>query len=215
MTLSTSQVPRRCLLHLDASPRREGSFSRQLTQTFVSLWQQANFNHDIVYRDIGTSPIPHIDETWVAAYEAEPEQRTLEMQAAIALSDTLIDELMAADCYVFGIPMYNLTVPSSFKAYIDQIARRDRTLHLNNGTLQEPLQAKKLMVITTRKFNYRPGSGREDRDFLQPYLTAIFNILGLTDITYIHADRLASDPAEQQQSMNDAMTAIHRLAPIF
>ncbi|NJM66560.1 MAG: FMN-dependent NADH-azoreductase [Acaryochloris sp. RU_4_1] len=215
MTLSTSQAPHRCLLHLDASPRHDGSFSRQLSQIFVSLWQQANPNHDIVYRDIGTSPIPHIDESWVATYEAEPEQRTPQMQAAIALSDTLIDELMAADCYVFGIPMYNLTVPSSFKAYIDQIARRDRTLHLNNGTLQEPLQAKKLMVITTRKFNYRPGSGREDRDFLQPYLTAIFNILGLTDITYIHADRLASDPAEQQQSMNDAMTAIHRLAPIF
>jgi FMN-dependent NADH-azoreductase len=200
---------------LDASPRRDGSFSRQLTQTFVSLWQQANPHHVILYRDIGTSPIPHIDEAWVAAYEAEPEQRTPQMQAAIALSDTLIDELIAADYYVFGIPMYNLTVPSSFKAYIDQIARRDRTLRLNNDTTQGILQTKKLLVITTRKFDYRPGSGREDRDFLQPYLTAIFNILNLTDITYIRADRLASALPEQQQSMNDAITAIHRLAPIF
>lgn len=205
----------RCLLHIDASARIQGSFSRQLTQAFVSQWQQANPDHHLIYRDIGSSPIPHIDETWVAAYEFEPEQRTPEMKAAIALSDTLIDELMTADCYVVGMPMYNLTVPSSFKAYLDQVIRRDRTLQIVNGTPQGQLADKKLLVITTRKYNYRVGSGREDRDFLEPYLSAIFNILGLTNISYIHADNLALSPLEREQSLAGATTAIHQLALTF
>jgi len=205
----------RRLLHLDASSRVQGSFSRQLTQRFVSQWQQAHANHEIIYRDVGTSVIPHINETWVSAYECEPEQRTPVMRAEIALSDTLIDELMAADCYVFGIPMYNLTVPSSFKAYIDQIVRRDRTLQIVDGKPQGQLQGKKLLVITTRKFNYRLGSGREERDFLEPYLNAIFSILGLTDINYIHADNLASSPADQDRSLREAMDTIQTLASIF
>lgn len=213
--MSTSAPTRRCLLHIDASARIKGSFSRQLTQMFVSRWQQANPSHNLIYRDVGTSAIPHIDETWVAAYESEPQHRTPAMRAAIALSDTLIDELMAADCYVFGIPMYNLTVPSSFKAYLDQVVRRDRTLQIKDGKPQGQLQDKKLLVITTRKFNYRPGSGREDRDFLEPYLNAIFAVLGLTDIRYIHVDRLASSPAEQVESVNDAMGVIQEWAAIF
>lgn len=204
----------RCLLHMDVSARIQGSYSRQLTQAFVSQWQQSNPNHQIIYRDIGRSPIPHIDQTWVAAYESEPKDRTAEMQAAIALSDTLIDELFAADCYVMGIPMYNLTVPSTFKAYLDQVFRRDRTLQIVNGTPQGQLIDKKLLVITTRKYNYRVGSGREDRDFLEPYLSAIFKVMGLTDISYIHADQLAS-AHEREQSLAHAIEAIHQLALRF
>ncbi|WP_299493747.1 NAD(P)H-dependent oxidoreductase [Acaryochloris sp. IP29b_bin.137] len=203
----------RCLLHMDVSARIQGSFSRQLTQAFVSQWQQTNPEHQIIYRDIGSFPIPHIDETWVAAYESAPEERTAEMKAAIALSDTLIDELFAADCYVVGMPMYNLTVPSSFKAYLDQVIRRDRTLLLENSAGSGQLSTKKLLVITTRKYNYRTGSGREDRDFLAPYLSAIFNVLGLTDITYIHADKLAS--SEQEQSLAQAMATTRQLATTF
>ncbi|BDM78766.1 FMN-dependent NADH-azoreductase [Acaryochloris marina] len=204
----------RCLLHMDVSARVQGSYSRQLTQKFVSQWQQANPHHQIIYRDIGRFPIPHIDETWVAAYESEPEERTVEMQAAIALSDTLIDELFAADCYVMGMPMYNLTVPSTFKAYLDQVFRRDRTLQIVNGIPQGQLANKKLLVITTRKYNYRVGSGREDRDFLEPYLSAIFKVIGLTDISYIHADQLAS-ALEREHSLAKATQMIHQLALNF
>lgn len=204
----------RCLLHIDVSARVQGSYSRQLTQKFVSQWQQANPHHQIIYRDIGRFPIPHIDETWVAAYESELEERSAEMQAAIALSDTLIDELFAADCYVMGIPMYNLTVPSTFKAYLDQVFRRDRTLQIVNGIPQGQLANKKLLVITTRKYNYRVGSGREDRDFLEPYLSAIFKVIGLTDISYIHADQLAS-ALEREHSLAKATQMIHQLALNF
>ncbi len=213
--MSNDLSPCRRLLHIDVSARTQGSYSRQLTQTFVTDWKRTHPNHEVTYRDIGTHPIPHINETWVAAYESEPDLRSQEMRDAIALSDTLIDELMAADCYLLGIPMYNLTVPSSFKAYIDQIIRRDRTLQIVNGQALGQLKDKKLMVITTRKFDYGPGSGREDRDFLEPYLRHIFAILGLQDITFIHADQLASPPADKDQSLSKAIHLIHQLAPTF
>lgn len=200
------------LLHLDSSPRVKQSFSRRLTQRFVNAWQQVHSGSQIIYRDIGQHPIPHIDEIWAAAYEAEPATRTPEMQAAMALSNQLIDELMLADRYVFGIPMYNLTIPSTFKAYIDQIVRRDRTVNFQSGNPQGVLEHKKLLVITTRKFSYRPKSGRAERDFQEPYLRSIFSILGLTDITFVHADHLAAEAPVKQQFLAEAERTLDALA---
>ncbi|NCJ06527.1 FMN-dependent NADH-azoreductase [Synechococcales cyanobacterium C] len=201
------------LLHLDASARVHGSESRKLTATFVATWQQQHPQAQVMYRDLGQQPVPHLDDTWVAAYEAEPEARTPEMQAAIALSDQLIDELMAADRYVLGVPMYNLTLPATLKAYIDQVVRRDRILKFDpQGRPQGQLQGKKLLVITTRKFDYRPGSGREDRDFLEPYLRDIFTLLGIQDLTFLHADRLAATAPTPEQSLATVTTALDTLA---
>lgn len=208
--MSVSRRP--LLLHLDSSPRLQQSFSRQLTQRFVDAWQRANPNSRILYRDIGRFSVPHIDEIWVSAYESEPATRTPEMQAALTLSDQFIDELMVADRYVFGIPMYNLTIPSTFKAYIDQIVRRDRTVQFQNGNLQGVLENKKLLVITTRKFSYRPDSGRAERDFQEPYLRSIFGILGITDITFVHADHLAAENSVKQQFLAEAAQMLDVLA---
>lgn len=201
----------RCLLHLDSSPRRDG-YSRQLTQRFVTVWQQTNPQSQVLYRDIGQQPIPHLDEIWVAAYETDPVARSPEMNAAITLSNQLIDELIASDCYVFGIPMYNLSVPSTFKAYIDQIVRRDRTVSFQDGIPRGTLKDKKLAIITTRKFNYRADSGRSERDFQTPFLRAIFEVIGITDITFIHADHLAAEPAIRQEFLTEAEQSIDRLA---
>lgn len=204
----------RQLLHLDASARIASSDSRQLTQRFVRSWQQSNPGSAIIYRDLGRDPIPHVDDLWVAAYEAEPADRTPEMRQAIQLSDRLIDELMAADCYLLGVPMYNLSVPSSLKAYIDQIVRRDRTVTFLGGIPKGVLQNKKMLVIVTRKFNYRPESGRADRNFQEPFLQAIFGVIGITDITFVCADRLA-DPQLRQQSLTEAEQQLDRLAQVW
>jgi FMN-dependent NADH-azoreductase len=191
-------LTQRSLLQIDSSARQQGSASRRLTQAFVQAWVAAGPDRQVTYRDIGQRPIPAIDDCWVAAYEAEPEARTPQMRAAIALSDQLLDELFAADCYVFGVPMYNLTIPATLKAYLDQVVRRDRTLEFINGKPQGLLKGKKALVITTRKFNYRAGTEASARNFLEPYLKAIFNIIGIEDITFIVADQLAAEPELQQ-----------------
>ena len=180
------------VLQIGSSARIQGSTSRTLTQQFVKNFQQHHPDSQIIRRDLTQPPIPHIDATWVAAYEAEPGDRTPEMNQALTLSNCLIDELLAADRYVIGVPMYNLTIPSSLKAYIDQIVRRDRTLRFGpDGRPQPVLQNKKALIIATRKFNYRPGSPAADRNFLEPYLKAILGVIGIEDVTVVVADELA------------------------
>ncbi|QYO62272.1 FMN-dependent NADH-azoreductase [Leptolyngbya sp. 7M] len=116
------------LLHIDVSPRGERSHSRRMTREFVEQWKRIHPNDTITYRDIGRNPIPHVDESWIAAAFSPPEQYTSELREAIRLSDELVDEFLAADVYVIGVPMYNFSVPSVFKAYIDQIVRVGRTV---------------------------------------------------------------------------------------
>lgn len=212
--MTAQQKPLRTLLHIDSSARLQGSYSRQLTQTFVQAWQGANGGSaaPVLYRDIGQTPVPAIDETWAAAYETEPGNRTVEMEAAIALSDELLDELFAADCYVFGVPMYNLTIPATLKAYLDQVVRRDRTLEFINGRPQGRLQGKKALVVTTRKFNYRGETEAASRNFLEPYLTAIFKIMGIEAVEFIVADQLAGEEREKQASLANAESALLALA---
>lgn len=201
------------LLQIDSSARLQGSYSRTLTQQFVKNFQNANPQSQIIHRDLTQPPIPPIDQTWVTAYETAPTDRTSEMNIAIALSNTLIDELLAADRYIIGAPMYNLTIPSSLKAYIDQIVRRDRTLRLDpSGKPQGALQGKKALIITTRKFNYRPDSEAADRNFLEPYLKAILGVIGIQDVTVVVADELAKDAASCDRTLTQAQAQLAEIA---
>ena len=103
------------ILHLDSSPRTERSVSRTLSHEFVTAWKEVHTNDTVTYRDLGHQSIPHVTEPWIAAAYSAPADSTPELQAAIRFSDELIDELLAADRYVMGIPLYNFSVPSVFK----------------------------------------------------------------------------------------------------
>lgn len=100
------------LLHVDTSPRGERSQSRALSKYFVEAWKDSHVEDSITYRDVGRNSIPHVNEPWIAACFTSPEKRTSDMWEAIAFSEQLVDELMAADIYVIGVPMYNFNIPS-------------------------------------------------------------------------------------------------------
>src|SRR3712207_3228968 len=104
------------ILHIDSSPRGERSFSRNFTHEFVTAWKNVHSGDTVTYRDLGHNPVPHVDESWIAAAFTPPDARPPELTQAIELSDALVDEFLAADRYVFGVPMYNFNVPSAFKA---------------------------------------------------------------------------------------------------
>jgi FMN-dependent NADH-azoreductase len=198
------------LLHLNSSARLTHSTSRQLTAHFVRQWLHSHPGTKIRTRDLGHYPLPAIDDRWVQAYEAEPSDRSPELHQALHLSDQLIDELLSADLLVLGVPMYNLTIPASLKAYLDQLIRRDRLPATATDPSQSPLCQKRAIVVTSRKFDYRLGSGREGRDFLEPYLRAIFSIIGLSQVHFVHADRLA-DPDQYHQSLADCRQQLDHL----
>ncbi len=182
------------VLHLDASPRGARSHSRRMTHAFVEQWKQVHSNDFVTYRDIGRNPIPHVTEAWIAAAFTPAEQRTPEMHAALAISDELVDEFLAADVYVMGIPMYNWTVSSGFKAYIDNIVRINRTwAYIPDENPEFPykplVHGKKMFVISARgDGGFAPGGRNAQRDFLKPYVKEAFAMLGVTDITFVNVE---------------------------
>ncbi|MBW4547907.1 MAG: FMN-dependent NADH-azoreductase [Symplocastrum torsivum CPER-KK1] len=199
------------ILHLDSSPRGDRSISRTLTKEFITDWK-ASYPSDIVtYRDLGHYPVPAVDEPWIAASFAPAESRTTELAAVIKTSDELIDEFLAADYYVFGVPMFNFSIPSTLKAYIDQILRVNRTFVINNGGYEGLAKNKKMLIITARGGTYGPGTPSAQYDFQEPYLRTAFGFIGITDITFIHADNLAAGDEVRQQSLTAARAAIEKM----
>ncbi|WP_293099494.1 FMN-dependent NADH-azoreductase [Moorena sp. SIO3I6] len=200
------------ILHIDASPRGDRSISRQLSNRFIQTWKSFYPDDTVSYRDLGHNPVPHVDEKWIAAAFCPPEKRTPELVEAIKVSDTLVDEFLAADRYVFGIPMYNFNVPSTFKAYIDQIVRFNRTFTFDEPGQYRGLvpQGKKMLIFTARGGSFSPGTPSADYDYQEPFLRAIFGVLGITDITFIHAEKLDLGEEARQQSLANARAELEK-----
>ncbi|MBH8576608.1 FMN-dependent NADH-azoreductase [Nostocaceae cyanobacterium CENA369] len=197
------------ILHIDTSPRGERSISRSLCYEFITSWKDAHPGDTVTYRDLGHNPVPHVDESWIAAAFTPPEARPPELTEAIKLSDNLVDEFLAAERYVFGVPMYNFNIPSTFKAYIDQIVRVGRTFAFENNAYKGLVDSsKKVLVVTTRGGAFSPGTPLAAYDYQEPYLRAVFAFIGLTDVTFIYAENLNSGDDARQQSLAAAKDAI-------
>ncbi|QSJ14579.1 FMN-dependent NADH-azoreductase [Nostoc sp. UHCC 0702] len=197
------------ILHIDSSPRGERSISRSLSYEFITSWKDTHPGDTVTYRDLGHNPVPHVDESWIAAAYTPPETHTPELAQAIKLSDDLVDEFLAAERYVFGVPMYNFSIPSTFKAYIDQIVRVGRTFAIDENGYQGLVDSsKKVLVITARGGAYAPGTPFAAYDFQEPYLRAIFAFIGLTDLTFIHGDSVSLGDEAREKSLAAAKDAI-------
>lgn len=205
------------LLHIDSSPRGERSHSRRLTHEFVETWKRNHPADTVTYRDVGRNPVPHVDESWIAAAYTPDDQRTPELREAIRASDQLIDELIAADILVVGSPMYNFSVPSTFKAYLDQIVRVGRTFTLDPKDAENPykplLHNKKMFVITARGGSgFGPGEPYEFMNYQDPYLRVAFSFIGITDITFVHIENDEHGGTSLATSIADARAQIQTLA---
>lgn len=196
------------ILHIDASPRGDRSISRSLTQEFITGWQTTHPDDTVTYRDLGHNPVPFVDENWIAAAFSSPADHSPELQAAISVSDTLVAEFLAADRYVFGIPMYNLTIPAVFKAYLDQIVRVGKTFAVGANGYEGLVTGRKLLIITSQGGIFKPGTPAAAYNFHEPYLRTVFGFIGVTDVTFITADGLNMGDTVREQSLTDAHHAI-------
>lgn len=196
-------------LHIDSSPRGDRSISRTVSNEFITDWKQAHPSTTVAYRDLGHHPVSHVDEPWIAAAFTPPQERSAELNEVIKPSDALVDEFLAADRYVFGVPMYNFNVPSTFKAYIDQIVRVGRTFAITEqGFAGLVDSSKKMLVITARGGSYQQGTPAASYDLQEPFLRSIFGFVGITDITFIHVDNLNS---ARDESLTKARTTVQEL----
>ena len=181
------------LLRIDSSARHS-SVSRQLTSRFVEAWRNEHPGGAVVERNLAVTTIPHITDEWVQAVHSDPAILTAEQKAALALSDALISELLQADTIVIGAPMYNFSISAPLKAWIDQIVRVGKTVLWSATGPQGLLQDKKVVVITSRGGAYRPATPTERFDYQEPYLRHILAFIGLTDVTFIHAENQKPGP---------------------
>src|SRR5580692_13016072 len=175
------------LLRIDSSARRN-SVSRQLTQRFVESWKKENSTGDVVERDLATTPLPLITDEWTLALHSDPAKRTPAQQEALAVSDLLVEELLAADTIVIGAPMHNFTVSALLKAWIDQVVRFGRTVAWGAKGPEGLLKGKRVVVVTSRGGSFRPGTPTAAYDHQEPYLRHILAFIGLTDVIFIHAE---------------------------
>lgn len=160
------------LLHLDSSAKGSMSVTRPLTQYFAELWQEKHRDGKVVYRDLLKSELKFVNDEIVGAYYTAPDQLTAQQKTTLAKSDELIKELVEADTYVFGVPMYNFSVPAVFKAYVDLIVRVGQTFVFEEGRPKGLLQNKSLIVITSSGADYSEAPWKA-MDFVEPYLRAI------------------------------------------
>jgi FMN-dependent NADH-azoreductase len=197
------------LLQIDSSARA-GSVTRRLTAKFAEEWRA---NHhptgEVIQRDLSTTMLPLITDDWSATY-VESSKLSPAHRNYLSTSDALIEELRAADTIVIGAPMYNFAIPSLLKAWIDQIVRMGKTFAYGAQGRQGLLGDKKVFVITSRGGAYEKGTPAEKADFQEPYLRHIFDFIGLTDVTFIHAENQARE--EAGSSLTAALEQIGRVA---
>lgn len=196
------------LLRIDSSAR-SSSVTRQLTAKFVEEWKRNYPTGEVTQRDLATTVLPHITDDWSATH-LESSQLTSAQRNYLSTSDRLIEELQAADTIVIGAPMYNFAIPSSLKAWIDQIVRMGKTFGYGPGGARGLLGDKKVIVVTARGGAYPKGTPGEKFDFQEPYLRHIFGFIGLTDVTFIHAENQGREGAAP--SLAAAADEIGRLA---
>ena len=169
------------VLRIDSSAKRDGSKSRALTDRLI---RALGADIDVVTRDLSHG-IPQIDQDWVTANTTPEGERTPAQRRTLALSDTLIAELEAADTIIIGVPVYNFGVPASLKAWIDQVCRARRTfVYADNGPVGL-LTGKRAIVVHV---SGGTAFGAEI-DFASGYMRHILGFIGITDVRFVTADR--------------------------
>ena len=187
------------ILHIDSSARNEQSCSRMLTQFFITQLEKTGKPLFIDRLDLAQTPPRHVTELQTTAMYTPPEQRTPAMINALIESDALCDRVLNADMIICGIPMYNFGMPSSFKAFIDNIVRIGKTFSATETGYQGLLRDKKVVIISTRGANYNPGEAMEGRDNLTPHVIEIFNFLGIDNPIIMNVGPLQFEGEDAKQ----------------
>jgi len=183
------------VLHVDSSALGSHSVSRELSRAVVETLARANPGARVVYRDVAANPLPH----WApVADAADP--------AARSGSDAL-DEFLAADVVVIGAPMYNFSIPSTLKAWIDRIAVAGKTFRYGANGPEGLAGGKRVVVVSTRGGVYSEGA-MQPLDFQEEYLRKLFGFLGVTDIDVVRAEGVNLSPENKQRAIASALEAI-------
>ena len=180
------------LLHLDSAATGANSVTRELSAAIVARWQQAIPGLEVTHRDLDAEPLPHL--TGPVLTKADT--------AAAEASDQTLQQFLESDVIVIGAPMYNFSVPSTLKAWIDRVAVAGRTFRYTENGPEGLAKGKTLVIASGRGGLYGDDS---PADFQEAYLRQVFGFLGVDDVRLVRAEGVAYSP----QHRSDALAAAH------
>ncbi|KAB7769317.1 FMN-dependent NADH-azoreductase [Xanthomonas maliensis] len=182
------------LLHLDSSALGATSVSRQLSAAVVDQQRQLHPDLTVVYRDLDQAPLPHLTGQSLAQADA----------AETAAAEEAMQQFLEADVIVIGAPMYNFSVPSTLKAWIDRIAVAGRTFRYTaNGP--EGLAGGKRVIVASARGGVHSG---QPTDFQEPYLRQVFGFLGIDDVRFVRAEGVSYSPQHRSDALEQALASL-------
>jgi FMN-dependent NADH-azoreductase len=180
------------ILHIDSSINGENSASRAISRSIVEQLRGANWGEQLVYRDLAATPLPHL---------------TLDQFA----DSTVLDEFHAADAIVIGAPMYNFTLPTQLKAWIDRIVIAGKTFQYGPNGAEGLAKGKRVIVALARGGFYNEGSPAAALEHLETYLRGVFNFIGI-EPEFVVAEGLNMSPEQRETAISGALGETIRLA---
>ena len=186
------------LLHIDSSIQGEGSASRELTREIVARWKAERPDTQVTYLDLAAQELPHLSQKSLLSAD--------ELEAA--RNAEALEQFLAADAVVIGAPVYNFTIPSQLKAWIDRITVAGKTFRYTASGPQGLAGGKQVVVAVSRGgVRASDASG----EFGEPYLKFLFAFLGIHDVRFVRAEGLAISPQQRAESLSaaKAMIAAH------
>jgi FMN-dependent NADH-azoreductase len=188
-----------------SSANGAASVSSRLAGTLAERLREADPAARIVLRDVGTAPLPHLTAETVAAIKGEPKSEA-ELEARI-LSDALVAELDAADILVIASPMYNFGMSSTLKSWFDHVLRAGLTFRYTAEGPEGLMTGKKAVVIESRAGFYSEGPGAA-MDGQEPHIRTLLGFIGITDVTFVRAEKLAFGPEAAEAAIAEASEAL-------
>jgi len=199
------------LLHLDSSILGQNSVSRQLTAAVVDAVRQKHAAVSVSYRDLAAQPIAHLSGEIIGAnFTAEADWTDTQRQES-ALSNALIEEFLASDVLVIGAPMYNFSIPSQLKSWVDRVAAAGRTFKYGANGPEGLAGGKKVVIVSSRGGVYSTEQGQL-MDFQEDYLRTVLGFLGITDVAFIRAEAVNMGEDKRATAIHAAKDAITKLA---
>ena len=195
------------ILKVDSSTNGGDSVSRELTDMIVEKLKSDNPDADIVTRDLGTEPLAHLNPITTGAIRMGEDDWTDDMKAAAPAEKAILEEFLSADVVVIGAPMYNFTIPSALKSWIDRLGVPRVTFRYSENGPEGLAGGRKIIVASARGGNYGDDS---PMDFQESLLETFFNFIGIDDITVIRAEGVGM-PEGRKKAMASAKEQIDAL----
>jgi FMN-dependent NADH-azoreductase len=195
------------ILHIDSSILGDNSVTRTLSADLTARFAQAP-GAQVTYLDLASDPLEHLSGSLFAARAVDDAARNDAQRRDVAASDKALDDFLAADVIVIGAPMYNFSIPSQLKAWIDRVAQAGKTFRYTDKGPEGLAGGKKIVIVSSRGGYYGSDSGMGHMDFQEQYLKTVFGFLGVTDIEFVRAEGVNYSADHKAQAIASAQALI-------